>query len=140
MDDEYGNLIITDTDDPKSSGATLELGTNILTASTQKDYSQRFSRYWYDNDQNGNNKKFGDALQQISKCQDEKIKRFRFYRYKEQTMNGGISNGPEQEAKYREAQSKKITYTVLGWRTGKDDLECDLWKVNTLVKIKPVTL
>lgn len=55
-------------------------------------------------------------------------------------MNGGISNGPEQEAKYREAQSKKITYTVLGWRTGKDGLEGDLWKVNTLVKIKPVTL
>lgn len=136
MDDEYGNLIITDTDDPKSSGATLELGTNILTASTQKDYSQRFSHYWYDNDQKGNNKKFGDDLQQISKCQDEKIKRFRFYRYKEQTMNGGISNGPEQEAKYREAQSKKITYTVLGWRTGKDGLEGDLWKVNTLVKIK----
>lgn len=136
MDDEYGNLIITDTDDPKSSGATLELGANILTASAQLDYSQRFSRYWYDNDQKGNNKKFGDDLQLISKCQDDEIKRFRFYRYKEQTMNGGISNGPEQEAKYRKAQSQKITYTVLGWRTGKDGLEGDLWKVNTLVKIK----
>ena len=51
-------------------------------------------------------------------------------------MNGGISNGPEQEAKYRKAQSQKITYTVVGWRTGKDGLEGDLWKVNTLVKIK----
>jgi prophage tail gpP-like protein len=136
MDDEYGNLVIADTDDPKSSGATLELGTNILTASARKDYTQRFSHYWYDNDQKGNNKKFGDDLQQISKCQDDEIKRFRFYRYKEQTMNGGISNGPEQEAKYRKAQSQKITYTVVGWRTGKDGLEGDLWKVNTLVKIK----
>ena len=130
MDDEAGDLVIVDVGSEGECSDSLELGKNILTGKATFDASKLFSRYVVLGQHSGTDTDFGRSASEDKGIVDsELVTRPRLKVFKDQGQSGKMTCGQRGgfEKRYREAQYKKATYTVQGWRQS----DGSLWKVNS---------
>lgn len=125
-----GGLVLAYTGTQKA-GTPLVLGGNILSATAEYDYSERYSEYIVKGQQA---KAGGAGSKPFAVVKDEKITR---HRPLSKQADGQVSieqakRQAEWEKATREAKSSKLNLTVAGWttETGK------LWDINQLVQVE----
>lgn len=129
MDDEAGDLVIVE---PGDCTDALELGKNILSGEAKYDASKLFSRYVVLGQHSGTDTDFGRSASEDKGIVDsELVTRPRLKVIKDQGQSGKMTCGKRAdfERRYNEAQYKKATYTVQGWRQS----DGSLWKVNARI-------
>lgn len=139
MDDEAGNLVLTDPGAAGKATDALELGVNVLKAEAKFDASKRFSNYVVLGQHAGTDTDFGrSAAEDKGVARDENVGRFRLKVLKDggQGSRKSAQEQAEFEARYQKAQYEKTTYTVQGWRQS----DGSLWKTNVTVTVTDAML
>ena len=134
MDDEAGDLVIVEPGDAGDCTDALELGKNILSGEAKYDASKLFSRYVVLGQHSGTDTDFGRSASEDKGIVDsEFVTRPRLKVIKDQGQSGKMTCGKRADFErcYNEAQYKKATYTVQGWR----QTSGALWNVNSHVVV-----
>ncbi len=133
-DDEAGNLVVTE---PGAGGAcadALVLGENVLSVKAGLDFSKRFSDYvvlGQHKQQDGDTSQ--TAASDRGTAKDAEVRRYRLKVIKDsgQSSIEFCKRRADYAARYAEAQSRKATYVVQGWRQNSGDL----WPLNGVVVV-----
>jgi len=138
-DDEEGRLVLASPGSGGRASDVLELGKNILSANAPMDYSQVFSEYRVIGQQKGSDKQSGAAVSEVeSTAADLTFKRRRTTIINEGTqLTFELAQQRAQwESATRMGRAQTTTYQVQGWRQANGDL----WRHNTLVRVKDPVL
>ena len=130
--DAEGNLFF-DRVSTKRIKHVLQYGHNILTRQHSNDWSQRFSDYKIKSQSAGGDSTFGSAAASIKKTvEDEGVNRYRPTILHSSNESNGVElkKRVTWERNVRAGRSKRLRYTVLGWRHSGG-----LWTPNTLVRV-----
>lgn len=136
MSDGAGGVLITRVAKKRSGGA-LQLGVNILSASAQLDFKERFSRYIVKGQAPGSDTLSGTYASQIKReATDPAVRRYR----PTIVLAEGGADGPASvkdralwQSRVNAARSLNISVTVQGWSpTGGVGT---LWEPNRLVRV-----
>ncbi len=130
--DVEGNLFF-DRVSTKRIKHVLQYGYNILTRQHSNDWSQRFSDYKIKSQSAGGDSVFGTAASSIKRTiEDEGVNRWRpTILHSNNEANGAeLKKRITWERNVRAGRSKRLRYTVLGWRHSQG-----LWAPNTLVRV-----
>lgn len=132
FDNADGDLILDTVGNEKATTA-LVLGQNIISADSQRDFSQRFSEYTISGQRAGTDDDYGETTnsKMTSTAKDAAVKRYRPLIIK-QCGNATLATckaRAQYELAHREGQTVETTYTVLGWRQG----DGTLWQPNQRV-------
>ncbi|MGG2021287.1 phage baseplate assembly protein [Pseudomonas sp. S8] len=138
-DDASGRLVLARPGSAGRASDALELGKNILSANAPMDYSQVFSEYRVIGQQKGNDQKSGAAVSEIESIATD----LGYKRRRVTVINEGLQINPDLslkralwESATRMGRAQTTTYQVQGWRQSNGDL----WRHNTLVKVKDPVL
>lgn len=149
-DNELGDLVFIDVGSTGTASTALELGQNILVASTDLDYKGVFSEYVVKGQRSGNDEQYGaDVAEEIGKAEDDRpatvtgetatakdarAKRRRVIVIKQsgQADDGTCQERAEYERAHRAAKALQTSYTVAGWRQE----DGTLWQPNMMVRVR----
>lgn len=149
-DNERGDLVFIDVGSTGRAGTAIELGVNVLSASTELDYKGVFSEYIVKGQRAGTDDSFasdasegeGDATDDSSttvtgetaSAVDSRAKRRRVLVIKQsgQADEGTCKDRADYERANRAAKALQTSYTVAGWRQA----DGSLWLPNTLVRVR----
>jgi len=149
-DNVTGDLVFIDAGSAGRAGTAIELGVNVLAASTDLDYSGVFSRYIVRGQRSGSPDAYGSAvseeegeslddsstnmLGETATAIDARAKRTRVLVLKQsgQADAGTCQDRANYERAHRSALALQTTYTVSGWRQA----DGTLWSPNTLVRVR----
>ena len=135
MDDEQGNLVITEPGSAGQAADALELGVNILAGSSAFDFSKRYSHYIAVGQHAGIDTDFGrSAAEDKGTATDSDVGRFRLLVLKDSGQSGGqmCAARANFEAAYRRGVSLKASYTIQGWRQS----DGTLWRPNQFIRVE----
>lgn len=138
-DDANGNLVLAQPGSAGRAGDVLELGKNILSASTARDYSAVFSEYRVIGQHKGSDQKSGSAVSEVSGVSSEanpQRKRVTVISESVQLTPELAQQRADWERATRAGKALATTYTVQGWR----QTNGDLWRHNLLVRVKDPVL
>lgn len=138
-DNELGQLVLAKPGSGGRASDALELGKNILSASAAMDFGQVFSEYRVIGQQKGSDAKSGAAVSEVESTAAD----LSFKRRRTTVINEGTQLTFELaqqralwESATRMGRAQTTTYQVQGWRQSNGDL----WRHNTLVKVKDPVL
>jgi len=149
-DNEKGDLVFIDPGSTGTAGTALELGNNILSASTELDYKGVFSEYIVKGQRAGSDEQYGaDVAEEegsaddygpttltgdTATATDARAKRRRVLVIKQsgQADDGTCKERAEYERAHRAAKALQTSYTLSGWRQG----DGRLWIPNLLVRVR----
>ncbi|MCU0119528.1 baseplate protein [Pseudomonas sp. B2M1-30] len=138
-DDAEGRLVLAKPGSGGRASDALELGKNILSANAPMDYSQVFSEYRVIGQQKGTDKQSGAAASEVESVSAD----LTFKRRRTTVINEGTQltfelaqQRAQWESATRMGRALTTTYQVQGWRQSNGDL----WRHNTLVKVKDPVL
>lgn len=149
-DNEKGDLVLIDVGSSGTASTALELGKNIMAASTELDYKGVFSEYVVKGQRSGNDEQYGaDVAEEEGEAEDygpttltgetatatdARAKRRRLLVLKQsgQADEGTCQDRAEYERAHRAAKALETSYTVTGWR--QDD--GTLWRPNMMVPVR----
>lgn len=138
-DDEQGRLVLAKPGSAGRASDALELGKNILSANAPMDHSQVFSEYRVIGQQKGSDKQSGATVSEVEAVAAD----LSFKRRRTTVINEGTQltfelaqQRAQWESATRMGQALTTTYQVQGWRQANGDL----WRHNTLVKVKDPVL
>lgn len=149
-DNERGDLVFIDVGSAGRAGTAIELGVNIMSASTDLDYKGVFSEYivkghrsYADEvDVSELDEEDGVSLDDTSTTvlgetasnTDARAKRRRVLVIKQsgQADEGNCKDRADYERSHRAAQALQTTYTLGGWRQA----DGTLWRPNQIVRVK----
>lgn len=149
-DNEKGDLVLIDVGSSGTASTALELGKNIMAASTELDYKGVFSEYVVKGQRSGNDEQYGaDVAEEEGEAEDygpttltgetatatdARAKRRRVLVLKQsgQADEGTCQDRAEYERAHRAAKALETSYTVTGWR--QDD--GTLWRPNMMVPVR----
>lgn len=134
FDDAEGDLVL-DTVGTKKSVTALVLGENIISAGSQRDFSERYSEIIVTGQRAGTDHDYGATTNSkiTATVNDPAVKRFRPLTIK-QCGNATLATckaRAQYEKSHREGQALETTYTVIGWRQGNGQL----WEPNQRVVV-----
>lgn len=132
FDDANGNLVL-DTVGNEQATTALVLGQNILSADSQRDFSDRFSEYTVSGQRVGGDDDYGATTNSriTATTKDPSVLRYRPLIIK-QCGNATLATckaRAEYERAHREGRTLETTYKVAGWRQG----DGQLWQPNQRV-------
>lgn len=149
-DNERGDLVFIDVGSAGRAGTAIELGVNVLSASTELDYKGVFSDYIVKGQRVGNDDTYasdvseeqGEAVDDSSTtatgetatASDARAKRRRVLVVKQtgHADDGSCKDRAEYERAHRAAKALQTSYTVVGWRQA----DGSLWRPNTIVRVR----
>ncbi|AMB85793.1 baseplate protein [Pseudomonas agarici] len=138
-DDADGNLVLAKPGSAGRAGDVLELGQNILSATTARDYSTVFSEYRVIGQHKGNDQNSGSAVSEVSGVSSDT----HALRKRVTVISESVQLTPELaqqradwERAIRTGKALATSYTVQGWRQSNGDL----WRHNLLVRVKDPVL
>lgn len=137
-DDENGNLVFIKPGSGGRAGTALELGGNILQASTQLDYKQVYSRYTcYGQGGATEGMPLDVAFSGKASVADTSIfgaarMRVLILRAEGEAYADQCRDRVVYEMAHRAAKAVETIYTVLGWR----QQDGSLWRPNQLVRVR----
>ena len=138
-DDAQGRVVLARPGSGGRASDGLELGRNILSANAPMDYSQVFAEYRVIGQHKGNDLKSGAAVSEVEAIASD----LGYQRKRVTVINEGMQITPKLalqrarwEAGTRAGKALTSTYQVQGWRQANGDL----WRHNTLVKVKDPVL
>jgi len=138
-DDAEGRLVLARPGSGGRASDALELGKNILSANAPMDHSQVFSEYKVIGQQKGNDKKSGAAASEVESTATD----LSFKRRRTTIINEGsqltfelAQQRAQWESATRMGRALPTTYQGQLWRQSNGDL----WRHNTLVKVKDPVL
>ncbi|HDR2353268.1 TPA: baseplate protein [Enterobacter roggenkampii] len=134
FDNEDGALVL-DTVGNEKAHTALVLGENVISADSQRDFSDRFSEYTVSGQRTGTDDDYGETTNSkiTSTVKDGAVKRYRPLIIK-QCGNATLATAKaraQYERAHREGMTLETTYTVLGWRQG----DGQLWQPNQRVVV-----
>jgi prophage tail gpP-like protein len=149
-DNERGDLVLIEVGGAGRALTAIELGANVLSASTELDYKEVFSQYIVKGQRAGDDSAFaGDVSEEEGIADDEgevnvlgetagatdtmaKRRRILVLKQSGQADEGTCQDRANYERAHRSAQALQTNYTLVGWRqqTG------ELWKPNTQVRVR----
>lgn len=134
FDNSDGALVLDTVGNEKATTA-LVLGQNIISADSQRDFSQRFSAYTVSGQRAGTDDDYGETTNSkiTSTVSDSAVKRNRPLIIK-QCGNATLATckaRAQYEKSHREGETLETVYTVLGWRQG----DGTLWQPNQRVTV-----
>lgn len=150
-DNAKGDLVFIDVGSAGRAGTALELGKNVLSASTELDYKGVFSTYVVKGQRSGNDDQYGaDVAEeegesddvgdtpttvtgQTASATDARAKRRRILVIKQsgQADEGTCKDRADYERAHRAAKALQTSYTVQGWRQS----DGALWQPNMMVRV-----
>lgn len=134
FDNADGDLVL-DTVGNERAVTALVLGQNIISADSQRDFSDRFSEYTVSGQRAGTDDDFAAATNSkiTATVNDAAVTRYRPLIIK-QCGNSTLATckaRAQYEQAHREGRTLETTYTVLGWRQG----DGQLWQPNQRVVV-----
>ena len=138
-DDAAGNLVLAKPGSAGKATDVLELGKNILSANTARDYSAVFSEYRVIGQHKGSDQNSGIAVSEVSGVSSEANpdrKRVTVISESAQITPVLAQQRADWERATRRAKALTTTYTVQGWRQSNGDL----WRHNLTVRVKDPVL
>lgn len=134
FDNADGNLVLDTVGNEKATTA-LVLGQNIISADSQRDFSDRFSEYTVSGQRAGTDDDYGETTNSkiTATVKDAAVKRYRPLIIK-QCGNATLATckaRAQYEKSHREGKTLETTYTVIGWRQG----DGKLWQPNQRVVV-----
>lgn len=149
-DNERGDLVFVSIGSAGQAATVIELGKNILSASTELDYKGVFSQYICKGQRSGNDEEYGvDVSEEEGEASDNsqttvvgadasasdaRAKRRRVLVIKQsgQADEGTCKDRAEYERAHRAAKALQTSYTLYGWRQENGQL----WQPNQLVRVR----
>lgn len=149
-DNERGDLVFIDVGSAGRAATAVELGVNVLSASTELDYKGVFSDYIVKGQRVGNDDSYasdvseeeGEAVDDSSTtatgetatASDARAKRRRVLVIKQtgHADDGSCKDRAEYERAHRAAKALQTAYTVVGWRQA----DGALWRPNVIVRVR----
>lgn len=149
-DNELGDLVFIDVGSAGRAGTAIELGANVLAASTDLDYKGVFSDYIVKGQRAGNDEGYAadvseeegeavddsstDVVGETATASDSRAKRRRVLVIKQtgHADDGSCKDRAEYERAHRAAKALQTSYTVAGWRQA----DGTLWKPNSIVRVR----
>lgn len=153
-DNEKGDLVFIDVGSTGTAGTAIELGKNIMAASTELDYKGVFSEYVVKGQRAGNDEQYGaDVAEEKGEAEDygpttltgetatatdARAKRRRVLVIKQsgQADDGTCKDRAEYECAHRAAKALQTSYTLAGWRQE----DGSLWLPNMLVRVREAVI
>lgn len=131
--DNADGALVLDTVGNEKATTALVLGENVVSADSQRDFSDRFSEYTVSGQRAGTDEDYGDTTNNkiTTTVKDGAVKRYRPLIIK-QCGNATLATAKaraQYEQAHREGMALETTYTVLGWRQG----DGQLWQPNQRV-------
>lgn len=146
-DNERGDLVLIEVGGAGRAVTAIELGSNVMAASTELDYKNVFSQYIVKGQRAGGDSAFADDVSEeegtsdddgttseTAGASDTMAKRLRILVLKQsgQADEGTCQDRANYERAHRSAQALQTNYTLLGWRQATGEL----WKPNQLVRVR----
>ncbi|ASG87615.1 phage baseplate assembly protein [Salmonella enterica] len=133
--DNADGALVLDTVGNERAVTALVLGQNIISADSQRDFSDRFSEYTVSGQRAGTDDDFAAATNSkiTATVNDAAVTRYRPLIIK-QCGNSTLATckaRAQYEQAHREGRTLETTYTVLGWRQG----DGQLWQPNQRVVV-----
>ena len=132
-----GGLLLTQASEVQS-GVTLEEGVNIQSIRASHSWKDRFSKVTVKAQAPGDDDQYAEAVSQLNASSvDAEINRYRplIVQAEHHTSTAALIERAQWEVNVRMGRGKRGSCTVVGWRTGKDGQEGELWRPNTLVRV-----
>lgn len=146
-DNERGDLVFIDVGSAGAASTAIEIGKNIMAASTDLDYKGVFSEYIVKGQRAGNDEAYaedvaeeeGDSTESTvdtsqAITQDSRSKRRRVLVIKQsgQADEGTCQDRADYERAHRAAKALQTSYTLAGWRQA----DGSLWQPNMMVRVR----
>ena len=134
ISDGIGGLVLTKPGITKAP-ASLSFGENILSGQAVRDQRDRFSLYVVKGQAEGGDfSSVKETSEPEGRAEDEEISRYRptVITAEAQGYDLTLEERAKWQVQFNKARSKPVTYNVQGWYAAGQDL----WKPNTLVKVK----
>lgn len=132
-----GEVLLTDAG-TEAAGAAIEEGVNARRFRATHTWKERFSQITLKAQAPGDDDEFGNSVAHLkATAADAEINRYRplIVMADHSTSSASLKDRAEWEVKVRMGRGKRGTCTLVGWRTGKDGIDGDLWKPNTTTPI-----
>lgn len=146
-DNAAGDLVLIDAGSGGRAGTAIELGVNVLAASSDLDYTGVFSQYIVKGQRAGGDDQFAadvaeeegetaddSATGETATSTDTRARRRRILVIKQagQADDGTCKDRAEYERASRAAKALQTSYTLTGWR----QQDGSLWQPNQLVRVR----
>lgn len=146
-DNERGDLVFIDVGSAGRSETAIELGKNILAASTDLDYKGVFSEYIVKGQRAGNDAEYADDVAEeegtatedtvdsseaITRDSRSKRRRVLVIKQSGQADEGTCKDRADYERAHRAAKALQTSYTLAGWRQKSGAL----WLPNMMVRVR----
>jgi prophage tail gpP-like protein len=149
-DNERGDLVLIEVGGSGRATTAIELGSNVMAASTDLDYKNVFSQYIVKGQRAGDDSAFADDVSEeegtseddsettltgeTADVTDAMAKRRRILVLKQagQADEGTCQDRANYERAHRRAQALQTSYTLAGWRQESGEL----WKPNVQVRVR----
>ena len=132
VSDGLGNLVVTRAGSARASANLVE-GQNILKASAEFGWKDRYSQYIVKGQSHGDDQNYGATVaQQMASVNDSGITRYRplIVMAEDQSANATLKQRAEWERNVRYGRSSRACITVQGWGVGNM-----LWQPNTITRL-----
>jgi len=134
FDNADGDLVLDTVGNEKATTA-LVLGQNIISADSQRDFSERFSSYTVSGQRAGTDDDYGETTNSkiTSTASDSAVRRYRPLIIKQcgNATPATCKARAQYERAHREGKTLETTYSVVGWRQGNGRL----WQPNQRVVV-----
>lgn len=149
-DNERGDLVLIEVGGAGRAATAIELGANVLGASTELDYKNVFSQYIVKGQRAGDDGAFADDVSEEEGTADDdsdvnvvgetagatdsmaKRRRILVLKQSGQADEGTCQDRANYERAHRSAQALQTSYTLAGWRQESGEL----WKPNMQVRVR----